>query len=213
MRPVNAIFALYFIVSVTVTAGPVQARDAAAGETIARVCEPCHGWGGVALHWDVPHLAGQNETYLITQMKAFRRSGAGNTKEHWLLRRHDVVMDRQGEPLSDRDIVDLAAYFSGLPCRLRASVPELTAPELSARCVACHGPEGRSTNPTMPRIAGQHTHYLENQLTSMRDSDVPSQAGQTRRDRHHRIMDRQAAPISDQEIRALARYFASRSCR
>lgn len=36
-------------------------------------------------------------------------------------------------------------------------------------CVTCHGKEGRSDNPTFPRLAGQQPDYLEAQLNAFRD--------------------------------------------
>src|SRR5437867_3171212 len=38
----------------------------------------------------------------------------------------------------------------------------------TATCVACHGPDGNSTVPNWPKIAGQHQLYLENELRDFR---------------------------------------------
>lgn len=36
-----------------------------------------------------------------------------------------------------------------------------------AKCVACHGPEGKSANPAYPNLAGQHAGYLEKQMNDI----------------------------------------------
>ena len=42
---------------------------------------------------------------------------------------------------------------------------------LSATCVACHGVNGISPNPTWPNLAGQKEQYLIKQLTALRDGE------------------------------------------
>ena len=68
----------------------------------------------------------------------------------------------------------------------------------SVTCVACHGPEGMSSNPLWPHLAGQQEQYLAKQLRDFR-------AG-TRKDP---VMGPMAAPLSDEDIDNLAAYYAS----
>jgi cytochrome c553 len=77
--------------------------DAAAGKTKAATCAACHGAAGVSANPMWPNLAGQKEAYLAKQLKAFRDGT-----------RSDPMMTGMAKPLSDADIADLAAYFSGL---------------------------------------------------------------------------------------------------
>lgn len=74
--------------------------------TIIGGCTPCHGEDGFARSSDVPHLAGQNDVYLVNQLQAFR-SGE---------RAHPEMAYMTLE-LDDEDIAALAAYFSELPVR------------------------------------------------------------------------------------------------
>lgn len=85
---------------------PAVAGDAAAGKAKAAVCTSCHGKNGMATIPTYPHLAGQNEMYLVSAMKAYKnkqRTGgmAG-------------VMQAQMANRSDQDIADLAAYYASL---------------------------------------------------------------------------------------------------
>ncbi len=68
----------------------------------------------------------------------------------------------------------------------------------AALCAACHGPDGNSTNPLWPNIAGQHAPYMVKQL-----KDFKSGA------RKDPVMSPMAMPLSDQDIENVAAYFAS----
>ena len=71
-------------------------------------------------------------------------------------------------------------------------------------CSSCHGSEGRSISPTFPRLAGQQKDYLVAQLQAFRDK--------TRADPHAQTyMWGMAAQLSDQNIDAIATYYASQT--
>lgn len=79
------------------------AGDAEAGKTKSATCQACHGAEGIAPNPMWPNLAGQQDQYLIASMKAYRDGD-----------RKNAMMSPMAAPLSDQDIEDLAAYFSGL---------------------------------------------------------------------------------------------------
>lgn len=85
-----------------------------------------------------------------------------------------------------------AAANDGLPAEIERGRAK------SVQCVACHGPRGVAQNPTFPHLAGQHAAYLKAQLERFRSGD-----------REHPLMTPIAISLSDEEIRALAVYFAS----
>lgn len=68
----------------------------------------------------------------------------------------------------------------------------------AASCVACHGPEGNSTNPLWPKLAGQHAAYLEKQMKAFKSGE-----------RKDPLMGPMAAPLSDQDMKDISAYFAS----
>ncbi|MGH8133651.1 MAG: c-type cytochrome [Steroidobacteraceae bacterium] len=70
----------------------------------------------------------------------------------------------------------------------------------AAVCSACHGPNGNSTNPEWPRLAGQNAVYVAEQLRLFR-SGV----------RNNPIMRPLAASLSDQDISDLAVYFEAQT--
>ena len=67
----------------------------------------------------------------------------------------------------------------------------------AAVCGACHGPGGNSSNPEWPKLAGQHSAYLYEQLKVLKSKDRPSP-----------VMNAQAASLSDQDMKDLAAYFS-----
>jgi len=88
------------------SAQSVFAADAAAGKAKAALCASCHGANGIALMPAYPNLAGQNEPYLVSSLKAYRdkqRSGG-----------MAAIMQMQAANLSDEDINNIAAHFASL---------------------------------------------------------------------------------------------------
>jgi cytochrome c553 len=90
--------------------GAAHAQQAKQAEQVRRApvqvdaCAPCHGFDGIARDVEVPHLAGQNEAYLLNQLHAFR-TGARKHKEMRYMSRH----------MTERDFEALAAYYAALP--------------------------------------------------------------------------------------------------
>ncbi|MDD1783746.1 c-type cytochrome [Enterovibrio sp. ZSDZ35] len=82
----------------------VAAGDAEAGKAKAAICAACHGANGIAAIPGYPNLAGQNEQYIVSALKAYKngeRTGA-----------QAMVMKPQAAMLSDADMENLAAYFA-----------------------------------------------------------------------------------------------------
>lgn len=71
-------------------------------------------------------------------------------------------------------------------------------PEKAAVCTACHGEHGaKPIAPNYPVLAGQYANYLERALHEYKSGD-----------RKNPIMGAQAASLSEDDIKALAQYFA-----
>ncbi|QSP95320.1 cytochrome c [Marinobacter salinisoli] len=91
----------------TAVSGVAAAADVEAGKAKAAVCAACHGQNGIAQIPTYPNLAGQNEQYLVSALKAYKnkqRSGG-----------QAAIMQGQAAALSDTDIANLAAYYASLP--------------------------------------------------------------------------------------------------
>ncbi|QYK42632.1 MAG: c-type cytochrome [Paracoccaceae bacterium] len=163
----------------------VPAGDPAAGRVLAGQCRTCHGLDGMARIPIAPHIGGEPAGYLSRQLAAFR-SGA---REH-------EMMSVVAKGLTDEAIGNLAAWYAaqvptaGLP----AGRTEADAPEA---CTACHGADGMATMEDAPNLAGENVMYIDTQLKAFRSGK-----------RVHDIMTGIAADLSDDDIRALAAWYA-----
>lgn len=72
--------------------------------------------------------------------------------------------------------------------------------EKSQLCQGCHGEFGDSTDPHIPKLAGQFGNYISKQVRNY-------QSGK----RTHQIMNAMAATISDDDLVDVAAYFASQN--
>jgi len=165
------------------------AGGAEKGKALANTCLGCHGVPGYKNAfptYSVPKLEGQNPEYIVLALQAYRNG-----------ERSHLTMHSQASSLSDQDMADIAAYFSGEPVSKDNNPAEGKAPEAAAVCVACHGENGVGIVPQYPTLAGQHADYIERALHDYRKGG-----------RKNAIMGTFAGQIKEEDIRALARYYA-----
>lgn len=194
---------------------PAVHGDVARGAAKAAVCAACHGQRGIAVAPTFPNLAGQSQTYLYVQLRAFK-DGA----------RDNAVMKPLASALSDQDMRDIAAHFASLPAKARSGV----AMEPASRgdtlfhdgdpvkgippCQGCHGPDARGPRPdpasdapqpawsTFPALAGQNAIYLVEQLKAFHEG---TRVGTS----NDRVMQGVAHNLDDADMQTLAAYIAS----
>jgi len=144
-----------------------------AGNVLAvQVCAACHGVNGQSQSPMVPNLAGQQKGYMVNQLQDYRdrtRSNKYAVQYMWGM----------AGSLTDKQIQELADYFSKKsPQKIQVSKIDANDSKLARgkeifengipkqgviQCNSCHGPKGEGMA-TFPRIAGQHTYYLIQQL-------------------------------------------------
>lgn len=73
---------------------------------------------------------------------------------------------------------------------------------VAATCQACHTADGSRGLPANPIIQGQHAEYIEKQLTEFKNGKRPSP-----------VMKAMAAPLSDDDIKQVAAFYASKSAK
>ena len=76
------------------------------------------------------------------------------------------------------------------------------AQRLAATCANCHGTDGRSVSAELAPLAGRPKDYLVSQMKAFRDGTRPAT-----------IMPQLAKGYTDQQIEAIAEYFAGRGPR
>ena len=169
----------------------VFAGDVEKGRIKANTCLGCHAvpsYTNVYPSYRVPRLAGQYAEYIVAALQAYR-SGA---------RKH-ATMQAQAGNLSDEDMADVAAYFASQEAAPPNPMLEVSD-EVMKRievCAACHGNDGSSLAPAFPRIGGQHRDYLYHALRQYQSGG-----------RSDPIMLGIVATLSDEDMRALARYYS-----
>ncbi len=75
--------------------------DPEAGKAKAEVCKACHGETGTSASPDFPKIGGQHADYIATVLRHYK-----------LGKRKNPIMAGQVANLSDKDMLDLAAWFS-----------------------------------------------------------------------------------------------------
>lgn len=183
--------------------GVAQAQgkaDVARGQQIATtVCAACHGADGNSLAPANPHLAGQGEQYIATQLAAFK-SGA----------RVNPIMQGMSAGLTPDDMSAVGAFYSrqknikpavARDQKLaeegqkiyRAGIKKLDVPA----CAGCHGASGGGIPSKYPRLAGQWQEYT---LESMKQYANGA--------RQHPIMGAITERMSERHLKAVAEYLA-----
>jgi len=168
------------------------------GKTAA--CAACHGADGNGMK-DAPlnpRLADQVPGYIYGQLKAFKDG-----------RRKDPIMAGMVAALSDQDMADIDAYYSGLPAGKAGISKQDEAAALEGEkiyrggfrdmnisaCMSCHGPSGAGIPVQYPRLSGQNAAYTEKQLHAFKDGT-----------REHYMMNPISFLLSNDQIKQLSLY-------
>ena len=167
------------------------------GATLAQRCAICHGPQGVS-DANSPSLAGQYAAVTYKELNDFK-AGA----------RVNAVMGPFTLNMSNREMLDLAAYYSYLP-RVPSSHldPTIAAPPIVtqgapmrniAPCGACHGDLDNKAG--SPWLGGQSAVYIKAQLQAF--------AANVRRNDISQQMRNIARQMTPEEIDQAARYYAA----
>jgi cytochrome c553 len=193
------------------TLATIVAGDPQKGREIAQQCTPCHGEHGIVAENQapdlglavIPNLVQLNRAALFKELSDYR-SGS----------RKSDIMAPLAQTLSDRDVIDVIAYFAAPSANERSSVVDWSMPNGSIAdlverglpgrrippCASCHttgsgGPVGT------PALAGQRAKYLEQELKLFKTGERGNDIYGSMRE----IADR----LTDAEIVAAAKYYAA----
>ncbi len=177
-----------------------KADQARAEEIVSGRCFLCHGIEGESASPVFPRLAGQHAEYLARQLGDFK-SG----------KRKSETMKPQSEELTPAEMKALGVFFE----KKKAGANTPTDTEILAvgryifskgnrfsglpNCASCHGAKGYGT-PQLPRLAGQHPRYIEDQL---------KQFNKRERTNDNAVMHTIASKLSELETHAVAEYIAT----
>jgi cytochrome c553 len=191
---------------VTVTAQAQELKgDAKAGQAINAMCIGCHGIKGYQASfpevYKVPMISGQNAKYIVSALTAYKKG-----------ERKHPTMRGISETLTDQNMADLGAYYSGhgvvegqsAPKEVKAPSAQVAALLGKANCASCHGANfSTPIDPSYPKIGGQHADYLYVALKAYKN-DANAVVG-----RGNAIMAGMAKQYSNAELKQIANYLAS----
>lgn len=177
---------------------PSRATDATRAEEIVQgKCFICHGADGESSSPVFPRLAGQHAGYVARQLADYR-SG----------KRVSTTMQPMVSDLAPADFNALGKYFETRPPQ-KHKVDDTELAQMGRfiylrgnpysgvpACSGCHGPQGHGTE-TLPRLAGQHAQYTENQL---------KQFNKRERTNDNAVMHSIAVKLTELEVKAVAAY-------
>lgn len=181
----------------------VRSGDVARGKKLHEDCAGCHGEAGNVDIPDVPDLGGQDPLYTYKQLADYKVGTRASS-----------IMTEAVKPLSDRDMVDLAAFYAAQkPPRSTGATPAPNAaavklvsvgdgPRLIPACDACHGERGAG-NPRfygMPALKDQKLQDLVVQMRAFRSGERGNDV--------YRVMRAVSKRLSDAEIAALSAYYS-----
>jgi cytochrome c553 len=180
--------------------GPAVAADTdRAVEIVQGKCFICHGTDGESSSPLFPRLAGQHAVYIARQLADYR-SG----------RRKSDTMRPMVDDLSPEDFAVLGRYFESRPPQAHA-VPDADLAQVGwfifvrgnpysgvPPCASCHGSKGLGSE-QLPRLAGQHAMYTENQLKKFNARE---------RTNDNAIMHSVASKLTELEAKAVSAYIA-----
>jgi cytochrome c553 len=189
---------------------PPDASALNARTLVSNACSKCHGptGNGISISPLFPILAAQQETYLETQLKQLRQRERGDPHAR-------AFMWGISKGLSDEQIEGVAQYFSSQsaapssPPRDPALAQKgkeiyenpLKLESGEVNCANCHGLHGEGkSKQAIPRLAGQHTDYMNLQVHYYR-SNLRISA----------IMNQVSAALTEDQIAAVVAYAASLS--
>jgi len=176
-----------------------QADMARAEEIVQGKCFICHGAEGESSSPAFPRLAGQNASYVQRQLSDYK-SG----------KRKSSTMQPMVEDLSPEDFKALGEFFASRPAQGHAVEDQELAQvgkfiyqrgnpyEGVASCATCHGADGRGSE-SLPRLAGQHAQYIENQLKSFNKRE---------RTNDNAVMHAIASKLGELEQKSVAAYLS-----
>jgi cytochrome c553 len=211
MNKLALIFAtvLTLISSYTFATGDVEK-----GKIKAAACIGCHGANGNSMVPTFPKLAGQDEGYLLKQLKDFK-SGA----------RVDGIMKGLVASLTEKEMANLAAYYATQKVSKGVAVQgaNLALGEKIYRggkketgvtaCIACHGPTGQGIpSAGFPALASQHSMYTVKQLKAFRQHSINAQTGAVKPSRtndYEGMMINFTKSLTNPEIDAVSAYIST----
>jgi sulfide dehydrogenase cytochrome subunit len=161
---------------------------------LGNTCAGCHGTNGASAGLYMPTIGGMDKGYLYAVLSDYR-TGV----------RESTIMQRITKGYSDRELRVIASWFAEQPWSSNDVVADGKLVAVGSnlhqeQCETCHADGGREQSDERPRLAGQWPGYIQYALEQCRQTGMRCEP---------RKMGERVMKLSDEQIEALAHYYAS----
>lgn len=177
-----------------VLAGAPLAEGVRSPAMLANTCAGCHGINGASAGDIMPIVGGLERGYLYAVLSEYK-SGE----------RDSTIMGRLMRGYSDNDLKAIAAYMAAQPwvsAKVKVDADRVAKGKAihEKQCETCHEEGGRVQEDDAPRLAGQWPDFT---LVYLEDCRAKGRRCEPRK------MGTRVMKLSDEELKALAQYYAS----
>jgi cytochrome subunit of sulfide dehydrogenase len=180
--------------AVLLALGTAQAEGVRSASMLANTCAGCHGTNGASAGLFMPTIGGLDKGYIYTVLGDYQTG-----------LRPSTIMGRITKGYSDQELRVIASWFAQQPWSPNDAIADgklvAAGGDLhQTQCETCHKDGGREQSEERPRLAGQWPGYIQYALEQCREIGARCEP---------RKMGERVMKLSDEQIRALAHYYAS----
>ncbi|CAA6809330.1 MAG: Cytochrome c4 [uncultured Thiotrichaceae bacterium] len=172
------------------------------------MCSACHGKEGIATAKNWPNMAGQKANYTYKMLIDYRDEKRVGTETA-------TLMVRLAKTMTEQQMADIAVYYESLPLpppsaaklatkeEVESILPLLTEGDgkrMLPPCLLCHEKGAKGVERDTPALEGQRAEYFRKTMQEYKDG--------TRHNDIYARMRHIAKVLTDEEINAMAQYFA-----
>lgn len=177
-------------------------------------CIACHGRNGKLAIQDYPNIAGQDEKYMVQQIKDIqsgkRVGGLNKEGKARSAGMHGALITPDGKPrMTEEQMKQVANWLAGIE-PAKPVAPEQPYDEArikegkklykKRKCMSCHGKDGKKPQKKYPYVAGQKKAYIVLQMQDIRDKK--------RTNGKSKLMYASIKKLKDDEIEKIAEYLS-----
>lgn len=178
-------------------AGPALAQAVPLAERL-QLCGGCHNPDGNSTIAENPNLSGLDADYMVRQLQDFK---SGNRKSPVMAGIVPLLDEKEFQPLAEHFSKQKPKAGGKVDAKLAAQGKEIYDEGIVGSavpaCSGCHNEDGSGTE-KYPRIAGQHSAYVVQQLLSFKSGERANDV--------KAVMRAVAKRMNEKEIRAVAEY-------
>lgn len=185
---------MQFVIAGLLVAGMATAGGVRSPSMLANTCAGCHGTKGASAGDMMPIIGGMEKEYLQTVLMAYKTG-----------ERDSTIMGRIAKGYTDTELKAIAGFMAkqkwvSAPIKVDTKLAAAGKTVHEEQCKTCHEDGGRVQEDEAPRLAGQWPDYSLHFLHVCKGKGKRCSP---------RKMGKRVMKLSDDELKALAHYYAS----